>query len=196
MKKLILLLTIMMGVLATSMAQKIKVESGDLSFLKEASEVSITFEYPENMKYGKMTQQEYIDKKVKEKEKKNEGSGEKWKEAFFADREQHYEPQFIDSFDKYTGDLYVVQDDDELKYTMHVKTTFMEPGFQFGFQSKDAAIDLEITFFETANPDHILAKVKISKAPGAAHPDQGMRVADAYFTAAQKFGKELNKKYL
>lgn len=195
MKKIILLIVASLSIISVTNAQKIKVLSGDLSFLKDLAEINVVFEYPDDMKYGKMTLQEYVDKKVKEKEKKEEGSGEKWKSDFFADRERFNE-KFIYSLGKYSRSLFVAEDNSDFKYTMIVKTTFMEPGFQFGFQSKKSAIDLEINFIETNAPDNVIASIKMSKAPGAAHPDLGERVADAYYTAAQYLGNYLKKKYL
>lgn len=195
MKKGILLIVVSLFVMSATYAQKIKVESGDLKFLKDVAEISVVFEYPEDMKYGKTTLEEYVNDKVAQKEKKEEGSGEEWKEKFYADRER-YNDKFIFSFEKYTKDLYVAEDDPDFEYTMVVKTTFMEPGFNIGIRSKNSAIDLDIDFVKTNAPDVVIASVKISKAPGAAHPDAGERMADAYFTAAQKFGKFLEKKYL
>lgn len=195
MRKVIFLVVVSLFVIGAAKAQKIKVESGDLKFLKDVAEISVVFEYPEDIKYGKTTLKEYVDDKVKAKEKKEEGSGEEWKEKFFADRER-YNDKFVFSLEKYTGDLYVAEDDPDFEYTMIVKTTFMEPGFNIGIRSKNSAIDLVINFVKTNAPDVVISSVKISKAPGAAHPDAGERMADAYFTAAQSFGKLLKKKYL
>ena len=58
-----------------------------------------------------------------------------------------------------------------------------------GIKNKKSAIDLELTFVKTEAPEEIIAVVLVTKAPGAAAPDQGLRVGDAYFTAAQVFGK-------
>ena len=195
MKKIILLIAVSLSILSTANAQKIKVESGNLKFLKDVAEISVVFEYPEDIKYGKTSLNEYVEDKVKDKEKKEEGSGEEWKEKFFADR-QRYNDKFILSLEKYTGDLYVAEDDPDFEYTMIVKTTFMEPGFNIGIRRKNSAIDLVINFVKTNAPDVVIASVKIRKAPGAAHPDAGERMADAYYTAAQHFGKLLKKKYL
>lgn len=196
MKKIILLFVASFLMLSFSQAQKIKVTDGDLSFFKDLAEMSVVFEYPEDIKVGKMSQQAYIDKKMAEKEEKEAGSGEKWKEAYFADRSDHYEPMFIELFDKYTKDLYIQQDDPDYKYTMIVKTTFMEPGFNVGIHAKKAAIDLEIKFIETANPDNILGTIKVSKSPGTAHYDQGLRVGESYAKAAKELGKLIQKKYM
>lgn len=195
MKRVILLIVVSLFVLNAANAQKIKVESGDLKFLKDVAEISVVFEYPDDLKFGKTTLKEYIDENVNKKEKKEEGSGEEWKENFYADR-QRYNDKFILALEKYTGDLYVAEDDPDFEYTMIVKTTFMEPGFNIGIRSKNSAIDLVINFVKTDAPDVVIASVKISKAPGAAHPDAGERMADAYYTAAQVFGKYLKKKYL
>lgn len=196
MKKIILVFIASLMMIGFTQAQKIKVVSGDMDFLEDLAEISVTFEYPEDMKFGKTTQDKYIERKMAEAEKKEEGAGEAWKESFYADREEHNEPQFMGALDKYAGDLYAAQDDPDYEYTMKVKTTFVEPGFFMGFQNKKSAIDLEITFVKTDAPDVAIAVVKITKAPGAAGPDTGFRVGDAYFTAAQQFGKLLKKKYL
>jgi len=196
MKKIILLFVATIMMAGFTQAQKIKVESGDLKFLKDLAELNITFEYQEDMKLGKTTQDKYIEKKMADAEKKEEGAGEAWKSAYFADRTDHYEPMFMEAMDKYTGDLYVVQDDPDYEYTMIVKTVFMEPGFFMGFQNKKSAIDLELSFVKTDAPEEVIAVVKVTKAPGAAAPDQGLRVGDAYFTAAQAFGKYIKKKFL
>lgn len=195
MKKIILLFIASILMLSFARAQKIKVTDGNLSFLKDLSELSIVFEYPEDIKVGKMSQQAYIDKKIAEKEEKEAGSGEKWQEQYFADRSEHYEPMFIELFGKYTKDLYIQQDDPDYQYTMVVKTTFMEPGFNVGIHAKKAAIDLEIKFVETTNPDNVLGMVKISKSPGTAHYDQGLRVGESYAKAGKELGKFLDKKY-
>jgi len=196
MKKIILLFAASFLMLSFTHAQKIKVTDGDLSFLKDLAELSVVFEYPDDIKVGKMSQEDFIDKKVAEKEEKEAGTGEAWKEAYFADRTDHYEPMFIELFDKYTGDLYIQQDDPDYKYTMIVKTTFMEPGYNVGISSKKAAIDLEISFIETANPENVLGTISLKKSPGTAHYDQGLRVGESYAKAGKELGKYLEKKFM
>lgn len=196
MKRIILVFIASFMMIGFTQAQKIKVVSGDMDFMKDLAELNVTFVYPEDMKFGKTTQDKYIEQKMADAEKKEEGAGEAWKESFFADREEHYEPMFMEGMEKYAGDLFVAQDDPDYEYTMIVKTTFTEPGFFMGFQNKKSAIDLELTFVKTDAPEEAIAVVKITKAPGAAAPDTGLRVGDAYFTAAQQFGKLLKKKYL
>lgn len=196
MKKTLLLFAASFMMLSFTHAQKIKVTSGDLSFFKDLAEINVVFEYPDNIKIGKMSQQDYIDKKMAEKEKKEAGAGEAWKEAYLSDRTDHFEPMFLELFDDYTGDLYIQQDDDDYEYTMIVKTTFIEPGFNIGIQSKKAAVDLEISFIKTENPDEVLGTISIKKSPGTAHYDSGLRVGESYAKAGKELGRLLKKKYM
>ncbi|MCK5775270.1 MAG: hypothetical protein KAH25_03800 [Bacteroidales bacterium] len=195
MKKIILLLVATLSILSATNAQKIKVVSGDMKFMKDLAEISVLFEFPDDMKYGKMTQGAYVEQEKEKREAKKEGDGEAWEERFISDRED-FKSKFMYSMEKYAGDLYVAEDDEDFKYTMIVKTTFTEPGYFVGFRSKGSAIDLEITYVETENMENVLAVMSVKKAPGAAAPDKNMRVADAYFTAAQGLGKYLKKKVL
>lgn len=196
MKKLIVLFIASFFMFNMGFAQKIKLMNGDLKFLNDLSELSITFEYPDDIRIGKMSQQDYIDKKVKEADTKEAGSGEKWKEQFFADRNMHYEPMFMELFEKYSDDLLIEQDNSKYGYMMIVETIFIEPGFNIGIQSKKAAVDFEVRFVETGNENNILATLSVMKSPGTAHYDQGLRVGESYAKGAKELGKFLVKKGL
>lgn len=194
MKKYLIVFVAFFGIMSVTQAQKIKVESGDMSFMEDLAEISVEFEYPDDMKYGKETQQAYIERNVKDKEADVEGSGDAWEANFIGDRAR-YNERFVFGLEKYSK-MFVAESDPDFKYTMIVTTTFTEPGFQFMVKSRNSAIDLKIDFVETDAPDKVIATIIVSKAPGASHPDKGERVADAYFTAAQTLGKYLKKKYL
>ena len=194
MRKIIVLFVASFLLMNLSFAQKFKVIEGSLKSLNSIEELNVIFEYPDDIKIGKMNQQDYIDKKVKEQEAKEEGSGEKWKEQYFADREEHYEPMFMELFDKYTGDLTVYQDDSDLAYTMIVETIFIEPGYNVGISSKKASVNYEIRFIKTGNENDILCTINMSKAPGTAHYDSGLRVGESFAKGAKELGKFLMKK--
>lgn len=195
MKKIILLIAVSLSILTAVNAQKIKVTSGDMSFMKDLAELSIVFEFPDDMKYGKMTQAEYIVQEKEKREGKEEGSGDAWEEAFISDRDE-FKSRFLSAMEQYAGDLYVVEDDPDYKYTMQVKSIFTEPGFNIGIRSKNSIIDLEISFIETASPENVIAIIKLTKATGTSSADKRMRVADAYAMAARSLGKYFKKKCL
>lgn len=174
-------------------AQKIKLVEGDLKFLKGQDEIGVQFTYDENMKVGAGTEAEYIEKKMADADEKEPGSGEKWKEAWYADRTEHYQPKFIELFEKVLEkrEVILLEDGESTTYTMIVHTTFIEPGFNVGVMSKKASVNMTVTFVETADPSKVMAKFTIMKSPGTPVYDAGGRVGESYAKAAKSFAKYL-----
>lgn len=181
-------------------AQKIKQTEGKLAFLKGQTELSVSFVYPDDMKVGKGTEQQYIDTKMAEADKDEAGSGKKWLKAWKNDRAEHYQPKFIELFNEVMEDkgVEISENNESAKYQMIVKTVFIEPGFNVGVARKNAYINLEICFVENGNPDNILTKFTIIKSPGkmafGSDFDTGMRIGEAYAKSAKEFAKYLLKK--
>ena len=83
-----------------SFAQKIKVTSGDLDFLKGQTAINVEYNY-DNMGVGKFDKEEdYINQKVEDYNKKEAGRGDKWKESWIGDREERFEPKFEELINK------------------------------------------------------------------------------------------------
>lgn len=195
MKKFLMIM--LLGFIALSVqSQSIKLVEGDLKFLKGQGEFSISFVYDDNMKVGSGTEAQYIEKKMAEAEKDEAGAGEKWRAAWLEDREMHFEPKFIELFEAYLDKKQVIllMGEDDTKYSMIVRTTFIEPGFNVGVMSKKAAVNLVVTFVETANPSNVMAEYKILKSPGTAYYDLGIRVGESYAKAGKELAKLLLKK--
>jgi len=181
-------------------AQKIKVTKGDLSFLKGQTSVLLEFDYS-SMAVGKFDKEEdYVNKKVAEMNDKKPGSGDEWHEKWVADRDGRFHPKFEELCNKYTSKANCNFDQTNInaKYTAIVKVTFTEPGFNVGVVRKDASIDLEISFVETANHDNVLAVMTMTKVPGrdamGNDYDTGYRISEAYAKAGKEFGAYLVKK--
>ena len=102
MKKLFVTFSVLLLCL-TAGAQSIKVRSGSLAVLKGEKVVATSFTY-ENMKVGKLTESEYVKKKVSEYNNKKSGYGETWYENWINDRSARYEPKFNELFGKYLGE--------------------------------------------------------------------------------------------
>jgi len=183
----------------TAQAQKIKMVSGKLDFLKGQSQILIEFVYPENLKVGKMSEADYIKKKSKAAEEKKPGDGERWVKLWKGDRIDHYHPKFIELMNHGLEDkgVTVMEDVKSAKYKMVVKTTFIEPGFNVGVARRDASINLEISFINIETGKE-MAKFTIMKSPGRTFAgsdfDSGFRVGEAYAKAAKSFSKFLIKK--
>jgi hypothetical protein len=201
MKILKTVLVALIVVVATNVqAQKIKVTQGDLGFLKGQSELLVEYDYS-NMAVGKFEREEdYVAKKVAEYNEKEPGKGDEWAENWVADREGRFHPKFEELANKYLAKANCNLDQTNInaKYVAIVKVKFTEPGFNVGVMRKDAMIDLEIVFAETANRDNVLAVMSITKIPGrtamGGDYDTGLRISEAYAKGGKEFGAYLVKK--
>lgn len=195
MKKLSLVLTaaIMMLTMTASaqfFANKVKLTSGDLAFLKGAKELNIAFDY-QTMKVGEMDEADYIIKHQAELEKAKTGSGETWKKKWNEDRPNRYEPAFLKTFVKRISKLGITAGKDKAsaKYTLTVKVTRMEPGVYTGISvvQKDAFIDAVLVFTETGSTTP-LAEVTCTYMKGSETYDLGARITYAYLSTGNITG--------
>jgi len=182
-------------IVAGAYAQKIKLVSGDLSFLKEEKVVSIEYDYSQ-MGVGKFkTEQEYLDKKSEEYNKKESGRGDEWVKSWKNDRATRYQPKFEELLNKYSDKLGVEFKGgaSKSKVVMIVKTTFTEPGYNIYVSRRPALINLEVIFKKEGVE---LANITLKGAPGSVYGgydfDTGVRITEAY----AKAGKELSKFFL
>ena len=179
------------ALLCCSMAgygQKIKVLEGDLSALKGQTAVKTEFTY-DNMSVGKFPKEaDYIAQKKTDLDKKEPGRGDKWEQTWVSDRQERFEPQFRELFSKYSGMSTVGEDS---PYTLIFKTLKTEPGWNIGITRAPAFIDAEAWVVDTKDPNKVLAKISITKAPGrdamGYDYETGARLQEAY----AKSGKEL-----
>jgi hypothetical protein len=188
-KKSMLLLAIAAACI-TANGQSIKLQEGSLAPLKDEKSISVEFTY-DNMGVGKFDkEQDYIDKKKDEYNKKEAGKGDSWAQAWVSDRKHQYEPSFIDLFEKHSEMTVALK---PAKYTMIFHTTYTEPGYNIYVTRKNASIDAEVTIVETANRSNVVAVISIRKAPGRTFGgndyDTGVRINECYADAGKYLGK-------
>lgn len=197
MKKIMMMLALVGLTTLTANAQKIKKIEGNLSPLKGEKALKIEFKY-ENMEVGKnLTEEEYIERKVKEYNEKEAGTGDKWRESWVRDREARFEPKFIELFNKYTEKIDLEgAKESASNYTLIVHTYYTEPGFNVGVMRRPAFIHVKYTIVKTGTND-IVAQYDQQKIPGADAMgydfDTGTRIAESYAKAGKEFGKLLSK---
>ncbi|RTY93910.1 hypothetical protein [Flavobacterium sp. GT3R68] len=179
------------------MAQKMTVLSGDFKNLKGISEYNLTFDYS-NLKVDKFaTEEEFLADKMKKREEK--GTDEDFKKSWFSDREERYEPKFIESFNKrFDNGAVKVAKNSPSNYTLNVKSVWIYPGYNVGVMRSSSKLDTVVTVFETANPGNVLISLKYDKAlgSGAAGFDynSGYRISEAYAKLAKEFAFDLKSK--
>lgn len=195
MKKTFLTLLLCAAATATY-AQKISVVSGKIDFLKEESLIGLVFTY-ENMRVGKMTEEGYVTKKVQEFNAKEPGRGDAWHMSWISDREERFEPMFIELFNKYMTEKrdLTIGKESGTRYTFHVNTTFTEPGYNVYVHRRNASISLTITAVDNETG----AKAAVIMIPGASANDffgtdydTGYRIQECY----AKAGRELAKYFI
>jgi hypothetical protein len=188
MKKILLL-----GLLALSgsvFAQKVKLVEGSLKALKGEKVITTKFTY-DNMTVGKdgLTEEAYIKRKKGDYDAKEAGRGDKWEKAWYADRQERFEPQFNELFEKHAK----VATKGDSKYTLIFHTTRTEPGWNVGVMRASARIDAEVSIVETADPSKIIAKITVTNAPGRDAGgydfDTGYRIQEAYAKSGKEIGK-------
>ena len=192
MKKLLLILAVIASFQLS--AQKISKVSGSAKDLKGVSSLDVQFVYADNLQIGKITEEAYIAKHKADAEAKEVGAGDKWEKAYYADREEHFAPMFLELFNKYLEKkgMDARENNADAEFRMIVTTTFIEPGFNIGIQSRPAFINFEVSFINIKTGEEI-AKYKVVKSPGTAMYDFGQRVGEAYAKGAKEFAKFLLK---
>lgn len=174
-------------------AQKIKPIEGDPSVLKNEVSLNIEFTY-ENLTVGKLSEKEYVTKKTDEYNARTPGRGDIWAKDWVSDRQNRYEPKFIDLF-LITSKKTISK---EAKYTMIFKTRSIEPGYNIAGGMmlggrKSASIDAEVWIVETANRKNTIAIITVENAPGGTWTsndyDAGTRISESYAISAKKLCK-------
>ncbi|MGC4038894.1 MAG: hypothetical protein QM764_23250 [Chitinophagaceae bacterium] len=189
--KISLLSLAMIALSITSFSQKIRVKDGDKNVLKNESTINIEFTF-DNLAVGKFDkEQDYIDTKKAEYNKKEPGRGDTWAKRWKDDQENKFPPDFKALFEKTSG-MTISKD---AKLTMIVHTVGIEPGFNVGVMRRNANIDVEVLIVETANKDKVLLKLSVDNSPGRTFMgndyDTGERISEAYAKAGKEVGKYL-----
>ncbi len=178
---------------SVAQAQKFKVLSGDAKVLSGAAKVNVQFDYSQ-MSVGKFADEsEYISKKKGEYNEKESGKGDKWEADWKADRMERYEPQFLELFNNNSKTQ--AGDFPDAPYTLLVKTTRTEPGYNIHISRKNAEIDGEVWIVDTKNPAQVLAKISFEKSKGRSFGgydyDTGYRIQEAYALLGKSLAKFL-----
>lgn len=199
MKKFNLLFLFLLTSVGMSFGQKVMLLEGDLSILKGVKELNIVYDYS-NLEVGDYpSEKAYKDKRIKELNEKEAGRGDKWEESWERDKTVRYPEKFEALFVKGLSShgINATQNNENAKYTVIVKTKFIEPGFNVGVVKKAAAVSFEYHIVETANQSVILAKLSHKFVPGAQAMgfdyDTGTRIAESYAKSGKMVAAFISK---
>lgn len=179
-------------------AQKAKVTEGNWENLKGISAYNVEFDYS-NLEIPKYdSEEEFLKDKMEKREEKEAGSGEVFKKSWYSDREEFYEPRFIETFnERYKDEAVKVGKDITSDYTMMIHTTFIYPGYNVGIVRHNSKIELTLSVYKTDNPEDVIFSVDYTKIEGQGNGgydfNSGQRIADAYIIFGRAFAKHLYK---
>lgn len=185
----ILLACIVLG--STQKVNAQKVVSGDLKFLKGQTSINIVFDYT-NFKVEKETEDQLVARVIEEKNKKEAGTGDKFKEDWAKDKEG-----FIEAF-KNVIKVRVpsLQIDPNAKYTLIVyEINLINKGWGNKFSGGNPAqMIVDFNFVETANQGTSLCKLREGKAAYMANTGTlSQKIQGCLEYSAGQMSKTLNK---
>ncbi len=198
MKKQLMLIAVL---LCTTLmfSQKVKVTQGDFKNLKGITAYNLEFDYS-NLSIPKYkSEDEFLEDKMAKRDEKEEGKGENFKESWFNDRPNRYEPKFIESFNKRFDDGEVkVGKDIDAEYTMKVHTTMMYAGYNVGVVRQNSKIEATISVYKTGDPNNVIFSADYTKVEGngafGMDYDSGYRISEAYAKLAKELAANIQKK--
>ena len=179
-------------------SQRVKVAHGSYKALKGITEYNVEFDYS-NLSIPKYkSEEEFLLDKMAKRDDKNPESGERFKESWFADRENRYEPKFIESFNRRIGKVNRhVGKDIGAAYTMRIHTTMMWAGYNVGVWRENSKIEATISIYKNDDPNNLLFVGDFTKVEGGGLSgmdyNSGDRIAEAYGKLAKKLAVDLNK---
>ena len=198
MKKTLTMVLLLLSI-AILNAQKAKDLEGSIKNLKGIAEYDLVFDY-ENVQIPKYdSEEDFLKDKMEKREEKEVGTGEKFKKSWFADREDKYEPKFIESFNKRFDDGQVkVGKNNGAEYTMKIHTTMMWAGYNVGVVRKNSKVEAVVSVYKTDNPSEVLWSASYTKVEGKGAMgydfDSGYRISEAYSKLAKIIAVYIKKK--
>lgn len=173
----------------------VKLSSGDATPLARMRQMNVVFDY-EDVKVGDRSEAAYLHEKVSEKNRDEAGSGDEWRDQWFADREEHYEPKFMELFNK-SSEVNLAKDNEDAEYTLVVKVTRIEPGFHAGIVRRNAEVDFTFTVLDRENGDEEVVTYEFLRARGEAGHGYDFtttsRIRESFALGGRALARKLDK---
>ena len=172
-----------------SFSQKGKILEGNYKNLKGIEVYCLVFDYSDFQVQDNSLEEESLENKVSESDKKEIGLGQEYNEAWFSDRSYKYEPRFIEAFNEYfkKREVKVVKDLKNSEYTMKVHTNTY-PGFDIGVSNHEKDIDAIINIYRTDSPSNIIFSIEIKDLVKRPYQDYKTYVRGYELNADERIG--------
>ncbi len=179
-------------------AQKYETNLGSLKNIEGISEYKVVFEYDSLLKIPNYdSEASFITFQINKRERKIKGSGRIFKEQWFGNRKNIYEPEFIKEFNNFKlkkRKINIGKENPNANHTMVITTSFIYPGYDATVWGEDTKLEVTITIYKNDSKDNILYATKIVKIHGRPSSDEFERVKTAYGELGKATSKHFCRK--
>lgn len=184
---------------STTVAQKMKVVSGDFDFLKGQERILVKFDFSEVKFYNEhLTEQGYIDRRIKEIEEKEPGESANWVKDWEDFRDNRFLDKFVNIATENSKANIKFLKEGDTPYTLVVKATWIYPGWFGGVMKQHAKVSTLLSFVESANPSNTLLVIEADKAPGdiafVGIPNNNDRIAEGFAKTGKSLAQLIDKR--
>ncbi len=168
----------------SAFGQKFEADKGSIDSIIGVKQYKIIFEYPSDLEVHKFnSEKEFLEFQVNKRENKKAGSGEEFKELWFKNRANRYEPTFIKEFNDFRLEdrhVTVSRNYQEADHTMVVKVLFIDPGKDIVLWHQKAELEVTYEIYRTDNLETLLFSTKPLQIHGIADGDEFEKVTTAF----------------
>jgi hypothetical protein len=153
-------LFVILFVINSGYSQRFKILEGKLENLKNISSFRTEFNYENIQVHGFNSEEEFLKEKM-EKRKDNPDKAAEFKTSWYSNREQYYNPAFVEYFNNYFKNQ-ECKIESGSAYLMKVNLTWIYTGYAV----EPAKISAVINFYEANNPSKKLLSIEFDKVIG------------------------------
>lgn len=186
-----------------TMAQRIKVVSGDASVLKGQEKVNVEFDYSKlTLMKDELPEERYVAERKADLNEKNAGVGDKWEKEWNGAKKLIWEEKFLALMQKYCTEKKGIDFETGhtgTKYTLVVEVLWIYPGWDVYVQKQPAKMTCNLKIVETDNKGNVVFEMSAKDAPGAQFGSQfnnETRIGESFAKCGKTFAGYLVKKVL
>ncbi len=167
-------LTIFIALIISQIAssQKIIWETGGLDVLKGQTALASSINY-EGMQVSDLAENEFIEQQKEELNKKKQGDGDKFADAWNNAKKEKFIKRFNEHFTKASKEKIKAGSEEGAKYLIILTPTSIDLGKGRYYGTKPALVDFELAIVEKENPNNIVAKGRAKEVKGESKAPRG-----------------------
>lgn len=173
--------------------QKMEILKGDVKSLKGITQFDVVFDYNDIQIPNCTSEEDFLAKKVAIRERKSKEAGELFREKWFSNRKEFYEPKFIDSFNKWfrkEGNSI----SKNANYIIKVHIVKMYSGYNVVAANQYAKIGAVISVYTKENPENILFEGAYETIKGGKTYKEHERISRCFFNLAKNLSLYILRK--